>query len=115
MRLLLGLMVLMVGAATPALADPAATSRGAYTRGQGGTADDALAINVRARLGHDRLLKRSKILVKSVNGVVTLAGSVSSDAAHAESLDVTRNTPGVKAVTDDLRIATRSPDAPLPP
>jgi osmotically-inducible protein OsmY len=47
--------------------------------------------------------------------VVKLFGSVPTETAHAEALDLTRTTAGVAAVTDDLRIDISSPDAPAPP
>jgi len=109
---MLGVIVVMM---VPALA--AAGNRGADTsaRTSVAAADAAVTAGVRARLANDRLLRGATVAVEAISGVVTLSGSVPSETAHTEALDVARNTPGVFAVRDNLRIDIASPEAPAPP
>ena len=76
--------------------------------------DDMLTSKVTQRLKEDRLLKEAEIFVQTSGGVVTLAGSVPSELAHSEAVEVTRAMPGVSHVEDQLRVLISSPDAPEP-
>jgi|SRR5580698_2604814 osmotically-inducible protein OsmY len=113
------LLVLILTAAlgSPAVAAPPAKTTGVYTNDNspGAAAQNALTNRVRARLTNDRLLSGAIITVETNASVVKLFGSVPTETAHAEALDLTRATAGVAAVTDDLRIDISSPDAPAPP
>ena len=110
-------LILTTALVTPAVAAQPAKTTGVYTNESGPTAaaENALTNRVRARLTNDRLLSGAIITVETNAGVVKLFGSVPTETAHAEALDLTRATAGVAAVTDDLRIDISSPDAPAPP
>jgi osmotically-inducible protein OsmY len=113
---LLGL-ILTTALGMPALAAQPAKTTGVYTNESdpSASAGNALTTRVMARLTNDRLLSGAIITVETNAGVVKLIGSVPTETAHAEALDLTRATAGVGAVTDDLRIDISSPDAPAPP
>jgi osmotically-inducible protein OsmY len=110
-------LILTTALAAPAVAAQPAKTTGVYADASspGASADNALTTRVRSRLTNDRLLSGAIITVESNAAVVTLFGSVPSETAHAEALDITRGTTGIAAVTDDLRIDISSPDAPAPP
>jgi osmotically-inducible protein OsmY len=72
--------------------------------------DAALASTVEARLREDDLVARSsQIQVEARAGVVTLKGTVASQADRARALDLARTTEGVLTVTDQLTIKVRLP------
>jgi osmotically-inducible protein OsmY len=110
-------LILTTALAAPAVAAQPAKTTGVYANkgSPSASADNVLTTRVRGRLTNDRLLSGAIITVETNANVVTLFGSVPSETAHAEALDLTRATTGVAAVTDDLRIDISSPDAPAPP
>lgn len=102
--------------ALPARADQDGPVAAATAPGEspGTRADNALAQLVRDRMVSDRTLRGSSIVVSSQGGMVTVAGSVTSDFARTDALDIARATPGVAGVKDQLRIVVQSPEAPVP-
>jgi hyperosmotically inducible protein len=110
-------LILATALGAPAVAAQPAKTTGVYADASSPSAgaDNALTTTVRARLTNDWLLSEAIITVETSGGVVTLVGSIPSETAHVEALDLTRATTGVAAVTDDLRIDISSPDAPAPP
>jgi osmotically-inducible protein OsmY len=113
---------LTLACATPAAAfaqsTPLAVSQAATTAGDRGdrqvAADEALTAQIKERLQRNRLFRQADIFVQTHAAVVTLAGSVPSEIAHSEALDLARKTPGVLGVEDQLRVLISSPDAPAP-
>jgi hyperosmotically inducible protein len=77
-------------------------------------ADDALTAQIKDRLQKNRLFRQANIFVRTNGGIVTLAGSVPSETARWEAVDLARATPGVLGVDDELRVLISSPDAPAP-
>jgi len=67
--------------------------------------DGWLVMKVHSEFVNEDLLGGSNIDVDVKNGVVTLQGTVTSEAARARALEVARKNDGVKNVVDQLRIA----------
>jgi hyperosmotically inducible protein len=67
--------------------------------------DGWLVMKVHSEFVDEDLLSGSNIDVDVKNGVVTLQGTVTSEAARARALEVARKNDGVKNVVDQLRIA----------
>jgi osmotically-inducible protein OsmY len=65
--------------------------------------DEAISKAVRGRLGADEALKGADIRVRADNGMVTLMGTVPSVKSRDRALEVTRKTPGVRAVRNELQ------------
>ncbi len=72
-------------------------------------ADGTVTANVTGQFAKDDALKHADIDVTTSNGVVTLKGSVPSEAAHQHALEMARSSTGVKGVDDNLRIAVPRP------
>lgn len=70
-------------------------------------ADDALRASIREHLLADEKSRFDQVSVKSLNGVVTLSGSVPSDQAVKQAVDIARGTDGVSDVQNDMTIAPR--------
>jgi hyperosmotically inducible periplasmic protein len=67
--------------------------------------DGWLVMKVHSEMIDEDVLDGSNIDVDVKNGVVTLQGTVTSEAARARALEVARKNDGVKNVVDQLRIA----------
>jgi hyperosmotically inducible protein len=67
-------------------------------------ANGALTGKIKAKITLDDTLKASSINVDTTDGVVTLSGTVSSQAQRTRALQLARETEGVKSVTDRLTI-----------
>jgi osmotically-inducible protein OsmY len=76
----------------------------------GAVKDGWLVMKVHSEMVDEDVLNGSNIDVDVKNGVVTLQGTVPSEAARARALAVAKTNDGVKSVVDQLRIApaTRS-------
>jgi osmotically-inducible protein OsmY len=62
-----------------------------------------------SELEGDEAMKRSNVKVETSDDfVVTLKGSVATEAAHQRALQVARDTKGVRFVEDELKVARRS-------
>lgn len=82
------------------LADPATTT----TATTPAHSDDQLATYVEARYQTDPSIASSDIEVTARDGVVTLHGSVTSDAAREHAVTLARQMDGVRSVDDQLRV-----------
>jgi len=67
--------------------------------------DGWLVMKVHSEFVNEDVLSGSNIDVDVKNGMVTLQGTVPSEAARARAIAVARANDGVKGVTDQLRIA----------
>jgi len=67
--------------------------------------DGWLVMKVHSEFVNEDVLAGSNIDVDVKNGVVTLQGTVPSDAARARALELARKNDGVKNVVDQLKIA----------
>lgn len=72
--------------------------------------DGWLVMKVHSEFVNEDVLSGSNIDVDVKNGVVTLQGTVPSEAARARAVAVAKANDGVKSVTDQLRIAPASRD-----
>jgi hyperosmotically inducible periplasmic protein len=70
-------------------------------------ADDALRASIREHLLADQQNRFDHVTVKSQNGVITLSGSVPSDQAVKQAVELARGTAGVSDVQNNLTIAPR--------
>ncbi|HUL34212.1 MAG TPA: BON domain-containing protein [Candidatus Eisenbacteria bacterium] len=81
--------------------------------------DDSVTTRIKAGLYSDPLLKSSSVEVAAKDGVVTLTGQVSDDAARLAAEQIATKTPGVKTVVDRTTMAPAAPEtaaiAPEPP
>jgi len=68
------------------------------------TDDRAIARAVMSRLSVDDITRSQGFGVRVERGIVTLYGSVPSEAARARALSIVRGTPGVIEVEDELRV-----------
>jgi len=68
--------------------------------------DTALVTNIKSQMFSDAALKDSNLQVTSKNGEVTLAGSVSNDAARYEAYKIATQTAGVSKVNDQMTVQT---------
>jgi hyperosmotically inducible protein len=69
--------------------------------------DGWLVMKVHSEMLDENVLDGSNIDVDVKNGVVTLQGTVTSEAARARAVEVARKNDGVKNVVDQLRIAPK--------
>lgn len=77
--------------------------------------DSLLTATVQQRLLADPLLAGSSITPTVAAGVVTLSGTVASDAAKAAAEKSAKATPGVASVTNSLQVvAPATPEVPVP-
>ncbi len=67
--------------------------------------DGWLVMKIHSEFVDEDVLSGSNIDVDVKNGVVTLQGTVSSEAARARAIASAKNNDGVKSVVDQLRIA----------
>jgi hyperosmotically inducible protein len=108
-------LVLVLAAAGPVLAQSASESMHEAGHSAGNaishawqgtktaTKDTDITAKVKLKLHDDKITKEADIHVKTVDGVVTLRGSASSEAAaHAEQL--TRETEGVRGVRNRVKV-----------
>jgi hyperosmotically inducible periplasmic protein len=94
-------------------ADNAAASTGhalvdVYHGTKTATIDTAITAKVKTALDEDDITKHADIHVKTVDGVVTLRGKVSSSAVADHALHLAEQVGGVKRVRNRLAITTAS-------
>jgi hyperosmotically inducible protein len=70
--------------------------------------DASISNKIRVKLDADRDINARQIQVTSNERVVTVSGSVPSEAAHQRVLKYARETEGVKDVKDELSVAVAS-------
>src|SRR3981081_2045143 len=100
----------------PSAPAPASTSRhrpgdnteGAVKNAYTGTAtaltDTKITTKVKAAFATGKGIDSNDIHVKTTAGVVTLGGQVKNSAMAARLVAIAKNTEGVRAVTNDLRV-----------
>ena len=73
--------------------------------------DDSIIItmNVKEAILNDPLLKGSQIEVTTINGVVTLSGTVDSEESIGKAMEVASSQKNVKSVVTDLTVNASSP------
>jgi hyperosmotically inducible protein len=74
------------------------------TAAQHALANTALTGKIKAKIALDDTLDASNISVDTVDGVVTLTGTVTSDAQRTRAVQLARETDGVKSVTDRIKV-----------
>ena len=94
-----------VGRITLALLTVLTLGIGAATAQVNTIKDGWLVMKVHSEFVDEDLLSGSNIDVDVKNGVVTLQGTVTSEAARARAVEVAKKNDGVKNVVDQLRIA----------
>jgi hypothetical protein len=81
--------------------------------------DDSITTAIKASLYSDASMKSSSVDVSTKDGVVTLTGQVSDDAARLAAEQIATKTPGVKTVVDRTTMTPPPPQmsaaAPEPP
>ena len=98
-----GMFALAVLTLTVALAAPAFAQVSAVK-------DGWLVMKIHSEFVDEDVLAGSNIDVDVKNGMVTLQGTVPSEAARARAIQSAKNNDGVKGVTDQLKIAPASRD-----
>jgi hyperosmotically inducible periplasmic protein len=74
--------------------------------------DAGITVKVKAKLASDSTVKATQINVDTRDKIVTLSGTVDSEAAKAQALALARGTEGVADVVDNLTLtAAQSADA----
>jgi hypothetical protein len=66
--------------------------------------DGTLATKIRSKMALDDLVKARHIKVRATHGVVTLEGTVRSDAERTRAVELARETAGVHEVHDKLEV-----------
>jgi hypothetical protein len=66
--------------------------------------DAGLTGKIKSKMALDDTVRARSIDVTTSNGVVTLSGTVGSEAEHAKAVQLAKDTQGVKSVVDHLRI-----------
>lgn len=84
-----------------AIGDKVATGANAA---QKALANASLTGKIKAKMALDDTIKAVAIDVDTLDGVVTLSGTVKSESQRTRALQLARETAGVTAVTDRLRI-----------
>jgi osmotically-inducible protein OsmY len=79
----------------------------AATVAQTALADGSITAKIKAKMTLDDTVQASNIHVDYNDGVVTLTGTVGSNAEHKRAVDLARETKGVKSVRDQLKQAER--------
>jgi hyperosmotically inducible periplasmic protein len=72
--------------------------------------DGWLVMKIHSEFVNEDVLAGSNIDVDVKNGMVTLQGTVPTEAARARAIQAAKNNDGVKGVTDQLRIAPAARD-----
>jgi osmotically-inducible protein OsmY len=66
--------------------------------------DTVLTTKVKAAVFNETSLQSAEINVETFKGVVQLSGFVSSQADINKAVEIARDVPGVKSVTNDMRV-----------
>jgi hyperosmotically inducible protein len=82
---------------------------------KGGPDDATLAANVKAKLTTDAPLSAATINVAAASGVVTLSGTVATEAEKAKAESIASAVEGVKSVTNSISVKPPVINATPPP
>ena len=99
------MMVAAVGCNRTQERPPESTATAPATSPQAGERSDSqLATAVQARYYNDDTVRGRQIDVSAQNGVVTLRGSVESEAVKQQAVNLARNVEGVTSVNDEIEV-----------
>lgn len=70
-----------------------------------GPDDSTITESVRIKMEADATVPASRVAVDTKDGIVTISGTVDSDAEKARAESIARATNGVKSVTNNLRVS----------
>ena len=87
--------------ATADLGDRAATAAG---QARNAVEDGALTAKIKSKMALDDTVEALEIDIDTVNGVVTLTGTVDTDAQEKRAIQLARETNGVTRVVDRLEV-----------
>jgi osmotically-inducible protein OsmY len=73
------------------------------------TKDGWISSRIKTKFMGDESLRESNIQVNADNHVVTLSGTVVSDAAHDKAIAIAKDVEGVDSVVDKLAVAPKQP------
>jgi osmotically-inducible protein OsmY len=105
MLLIMGAMLAGCGALVVGGAPAGGHDAAAKRTGAAGTSHDAaITASINSRYVNDRLVDALAIRVTTYQGVVTLQGSVRSEAAAARAVELARSTPHVRRVVSRLTV-----------
>lgn len=107
-RRLVGITACVLGLVAPLAADSRGQDKPAQRddRGIGKQLSDGwITMKIHGQFIGEDALDGSDIDVDTVNGVVTLTGTVTTEAGRARAVALAKSTDGVKTVSDKLRIA----------
>jgi len=96
--------VLLLGCLTTATLPACGAASVRSMGGQSLDDDAAITARVKTVLLNDQQVGATKIDVATSNGVVTMSGTVKSQADQTRAVDLARQTPGVKDVVSNLRV-----------
>jgi hyperosmotically inducible protein len=68
--------------------------------------EGTLTAKIKSKMALDDLVKASAIDVDTSNGVVTLSGTVATEAERQRAVQLARETEGVRSVQDRLRVGS---------
>jgi hyperosmotically inducible protein len=74
--------------------------------------DSAVTAKLKAQFLANDVLRKGDISVTTNNGVVILTGTVPSEDAHRQALEIARQADGVRRIDDQLRVAGSSQTQP---
>ncbi len=81
----------------------------------GGRSDASITTDIQSKLFSTPDTKTASLEVKTSGGVVTLSGTVPSDAARYEAYKIATETQGVTKVNDEMTVAANQPAEQTPP
>lgn len=76
----------------------------AAIRAKEAAAEGTLTAKIKSKMALDDIVKASAIDVDTRDGVVTLTGTVTSEAERQRALQLARETEGVRSVADRLKV-----------
>jgi len=74
--------------------------------------DAAITAAIKTRIDASKLFRNAQMIVSTENGHVVLWGTVQTDFAHEQALEIARTTIGVVKIDDQIRLDIQSPSAP---
>ena len=86
------------------LASLAFVAMGCNRSGMGARSDSQIATDVQNKINADNSVPEKQITINSNNGVVTLSGSVASDATRTAAANDAAQVSGVKTVVNNLTV-----------
>lgn len=97
-------VLVVAGSASAQTSEPAKQARETTRQAGNAITDSWITMKVHAQFVPEEALEGSDIDVETRNGVVTLAGTVLTEAGRARAVAIAKATDGVKSVTSNLKI-----------